>query len=148
MTGGIEHAGKQRRERDEQDIGKDHAPEFHGQVKALGSGKAFGGGVNQRGHEDERQTSKHQKDKGQPGKRLGGEAFGTFLRLQPFGKHRHEGRVERAFGKEAAEHVGQAECRDKGVHHRARADQAKDQHLAHDTQNAAQERPEPDGKDA
>ncbi len=82
-----------------------------------------------------------------PAERLTGE--GT-RRLRPVGmqapgKKRDEGRIEGAFGKQAAEHIGDAERDEKGVGHEGGAEHGGDQHVAHEAEHAAQDGHRADG---
>jgi len=49
----------------------------------------------------------------------------------------NEGRVEGAFGEQAAEHVGHAECHEKGIGHVGSAEHRSDQHIADKAEHAA-----------
>ena len=69
---------------------------------------------------------------------LGEETGGTLASLlEPPGEERHEGRVEGALGKQAAEEIGQALGDEEGIGHLARAQDARDQHVADKAQHPA-----------
>ena len=70
------------------------------------------------------------------------KALRVLAGLELLGKERHEGGVERPFGKEAAEHVGQREGHEEGLGHRARAHERRDQDVAKEAENAAHQGPE------
>src|SRR5690606_29904737 len=62
------------------------------------------------------------------------------LGLQCPGKHGHEGGVERAFGKEPPEEIGEAERGLEGVGGRADAEHGGDQRVADKAEDAAHQR--------
>ncbi len=73
-----------------------------------------------------------------PAKASRAKPCGVFAGLELFGKHRHEGHVERAFGKEPAEHVGQGEGDQERLGHRPGAKVGRDHDVAHKAQHAAE----------
>ncbi len=77
----------------------------------------------------------------QAGQRLPGKyprGVGT-VAMQAFGEERDERRVERAFGKQPAEHVGNAERHKEGVGHERGAEHGGNQDVARETEHAAQD---------
>ena len=64
------------------------------------------------------------------------EGVGIVASFQLLGIKRHEGLVEGAFGKEAAEHVGQPERHVECVRHRPRAEVGRHHQLTHQTRAA------------
>src|SRR5262245_32947645 len=55
------------------------------------------------------------------------------------GEQRNERRIERALGKQSAEHVGNAERDEKGVGHVRRAEHCGNQHVARKAEHASQD---------
>ena len=61
----------------------------------------------------------------------------SLVPFEPLGEHGHKGHVERPFGKEAAEHVGQAEGHDIGLIQWAGAEKGEDHRVTHEAEDAA-----------
>ena len=140
---GVQHAGKQRGKRNEENVGKGDAPEFDRKTELLLPGKSGRQRVNQPGHHGERYKRQDDQDAGEAREGIGSEAVGILSRLEPLGEHRHKGHVECPFGEEAAEHVGQPERHDIGLVERSGAEVGEDDGIPNETENAAQKRPAP-----
>ena len=139
------HKGGQR---NEQDVAKGHAPQIDGQFKAHVARKA----ARHRQHEPRHGQLGHQRQgdeqAGQTGKGIARKAQRVFAGLELFREHRHEGRVERAFGEKAAKHVGQRKGDEERFGHGTGAHIGRDQDVAHKPKNAAGKRPEAHGDKA
>ena len=142
--GGIQNAGKQCGQRHAKDVGKDNAAIADGQIKPRIPVKATGGQQHQRWHEHHAQCRQQQNRSGKKVERILSKALRVLTRLPAFGKHRHEGRVERALSKETAEHIGQAEGGVKRIPQNTGADIGGDEDFTHEAQNPARQRPESD----
>ncbi len=75
-------------------------------------------------------------------------AAGSALLLERARVSRHEGGVERAFGEDGAEMVGQAEGDEKGVGHGPGAEHGGHDHVAQEAGEAGDEREPANGGDA
>ena len=147
-AGGVQHPGKQRGQGNEQDIREGDPPVIHGQVEAFIACKARCHGQHEGGHEEVRQNRQHDQDGGQQCQRAFCEILGVFLALQLFREKRDKGHVERAFGKEAAEHVGQGKGNDEGFCRWARAQVGGKKDIADKAQYPAGQGPDADGEKA
>jgi len=72
--------------------------------------------------------------------------LGTLL-FQRAGEHRHEGRVERAFGKQPAEQVGEAKGGVEGIGHRTGAEYRRQQRVAHEAKDSGEQGEPADGEE-
>ena len=71
---------------------------------------------------------------------MAGESARSFrIGMEALGKERDEGRIERAFGEQPAEHVGDAERDEKRVSHRGSAEHGRDQNVADEAEHAARD---------
>ncbi len=83
----------------------------------------------------------------QAGQRLAGERPRRVraVGVKTLGEERDEGGIERAFGKQPAEHAGDAERDEEGVGDVGGAEHGGNQHIARETQHAAQDGHRADG---
>ena len=139
MLDGVQDATLQRHQRDEQQIGEGDARQLDGEGVFIGfGGKARRDDLEEPRHhrlaeEQEEQEGAEQDRQRLLGERLGGRA--PVARDHP-GEQRHEGGVERALGKQRAEHVGQALGDDERVVHRAGAEKRRQQDVANEAEDA------------
>ena len=134
-------------QRHQQQIGERDARHDDGRVEFRGFFDESGG----LDHDEQRHGGfgdggERQYDVEQGGKGLFGESAGGFAAFgfQLFGKQRDKSDVERPFGEQAAEQVGQFERDEKRVGDHARAQKIRDQQIADETQHAADHRPAAD----
>ena len=144
----VQQPRQQRRQRHEQNIRKADPPVDHGQGKAFVARKARRHRQDQPRHRDGGDHRHQQHDPEQPGEGVLGEPFRVVAGFQLLGEDRHEGGVERPFGEEAAEHVGQREGDQIRLGHRAGAQERGDQDVAGEPHHAAGQRPASDGQEA
>ena len=143
----VQHAGEQRRQRDEEDVGKGDAPVLDREREALVAGEAARHRQHQPGHGELAEQGEDDEHGGEAGERVAGEALGVLARLELLGEHRHEGEVEGALGEEAAEHVGQREGDQERLRHRAGAEEGRHQDVAQEPEDPAQHRPGADAEE-
>ena len=133
----VQHARDQRRQRDEQDIGKGDPAVGDRQLEALVAGKARGHRQTSPGMKTMPSTEKTVRISAMPVKASRAKSERLLAGFELLGEHRHEGHVEGALGEEAAEHVGQREGDQEGLGHRPGAQIGGDQDVAGKAQNAA-----------
>ena len=143
----VQHAGIERDQRHAEEIGQRDARQQHGELelRRIG-GKAWRQQQHEPGHDDLAGNREHDEQQRQPGKRLLGEGpRGNFaaVSVKALGEERNEGRIEGAFGEQAAKQVGHAEGDEEGVGHGSSAEHRGDQHVADEAEHAA-----PDGHGA
>lgn len=140
----IQHATHHRRQRHAGEIGKHDGRETDGVVEFH---RVFQKARRNNGAHDERHRQFHQDRQSQKyGEQNAENFFGKAsctlhaVRLDFLGKKRHEGRVERAFGKKAPEGVREPEGSIEGIGDRAGTDGCGHQGLAEETEDTASER--------
>ena len=144
----VQNAGQQGGQRDEKDIGKGDLAKDDRQSKAFVPDKARGHGKDQKRHCEMADHRKHGQKARHAPIGIAGEGFGVFMAFQFLGEHRHEGHVQRPFGEEAAEHVGQGLGDEKRLGHGARAQVVGDHHVADKAHGAGQQGPKTHGQKA
>ncbi len=82
----------------------------------------------------------HQDHREQPRERFLGKGTRILSGFQPLCEDRHEGGVERAFGKEPAKGVREPESGIEGVGYWTGAERCRHEHLAREAENAAHQR--------
>jgi hypothetical protein len=120
-------------QRHEQQIGKGDAGERYREIE-------FPGLIGEAGryhiHQYRHGNLGHGGEQQQPGEHHRKNVFGEASRLalaatlQLLGEHRHESRIEGAFGEERAEQVREAEGHDESLRHRTRAEHGSGEHVA------------------
>ena len=143
-----QHTGVKRHQRHADEIGKGDPRQQHREVEfLLVAGKPEGDEGQHPGHRDLGQHRESQQHGEKPRQRLLREPLGDArpLSFQPVGEQRHEGRVERPFGKQPPEQVGDAECHNEGISNQAGAQHIGDELIAHESQHAADGREPADG---
>jgi len=135
-------------QRDEQDVRKGQISVSYGQIKAFVAAKTRGHRGYQQRHRNDPDRREYCQDKGHARKRILGKGFWVVAAFKFFGKHRHEGHVECAFCKEAAEHVRQGKGNEKGLRDRPRTQIPCDQNIADKSQNTAEQGPDADREHA
>ncbi len=91
---------------------------------------------------------KIKQHEGETGERLLGEGARrsfAFLAVKPLGEERDEGGVERPFGEQPAEQIGDAEGDEEGVGHGAGAEHGRDQNVPDEAEDAAEHGHRADG---
>ncbi len=143
----IEHAREERGQRDQDDVGEGDAAVLDGQREALVAGKAARHREHEERHRDLADDGEDDQHGAEAGERVAGEALGVVAGLHLLGEHRHEGQVERAFGEEAAEHVGEREGDQESLCHRAGSEVSGHQDVAGEAEDAAEHRPSADAEE-
>ena len=92
-------------------------------------------------HSDLAEDGERDEDESKTGERLSGEGARRFepVGVHAPGKERDEGRIEGAFGEQASKHVRHAEGDEEGIGHERGAEHRGNQHVAHETEHAAQD---------
>ena len=140
----VQHAGEERGQRDQDDVGEGDAAVLDREREALVAGEAARHREDQPGHQDLAEDGEEDEHEAEARERVAGEALGILAALDLLGEHRHEGEVEGALGEEAAEHVRQREGDQEGLRHRAGAEQRRHQDVAGEPEHAARHRPPAD----
>ncbi|MNZ54368.1 hypothetical protein D3C78_722670 [compost metagenome] len=125
---GVEDRPRQRGQRDQQDVGEGHPQQVGGQLELFRRSDEA-----RRGHPDHPRRGEHaqrrdqRQNQGQQTGNIGDEHARRLLALLGlvFGKNRHEGLGERAFGEDPAQQVGQLESHEEGVGGHAGAEHAR-----------------------
>ena len=144
MVQRIEDAAEQRHQADQEQIGEGEAAEHHHERELRVADplrpapqQPYDGPRGQLHHQRHHQQHRQQHRLRVLGE---GEAVGQTVALgvrDLLVEHRDERRRERPLGKQRAEHVGQAEGDEEGVRREARADKAREQRIAHEAKDAA-----------
>ncbi len=148
---GVEDAGEQRLDRHEREIGEGDAGERDGKVEAR---RIVHEARSEHAHdpwrEQQRKSQEHEIDGDQSRRDLIGEELGGGKPRLFQGARigRDEGCRKRPFGEDGAEMVGKAEGNEKGVGHRAGAEDCRHDHVADKTREARDEREPADGGNA
>ena len=143
----IEDAAQQRHQADEQQVGEGQSRQPDGE-RELGRGRAVEAAGQRVGDRPGRQLhdQRHRDQHGQQHReRVGGErdprGQSAAVRVRHLAvEHRDERRREGSFGKQRAEHVGQAKGDQEGIGREARADEPREQRVAHQAEHPAGER--------
>ena len=106
-TDRVQNTRQQCGEGDEQDIGECDPTVENREVKPLVPLKPRGHRQHEPRHRDHRNHGKDDQNARQTCKRVIGKLRRVLVAFDLFGEHRHKGHVERPFGKEPTEHVGQ-----------------------------------------
>ena len=146
----VQHAGHQRGEADQQQVGKGDARQRDGEGELgrdrLEPRRQHGHHLR---HEDLADDGQAAEPEGHDGEGFLGEAVGGGAALG--GEHAREGGdeggVEGALAEQAAEQVGQLQGDEEGVGHRPGAEQRRDQHVAREAEHAACHGPAADRQD-
>ncbi len=139
----VQQPALQRRQRDEQEIGKGDAREGDDERELAGRGiKPGRDHPHHRRHEDFAEEDKAEQHREQDGKGFLGKV--AHRRLAAFGQRprgqRHEGGAEGAFGEQAAEQVGQPLRDEERVGHRSRPEDRRGQDVADEAEDPAHQR--------
>ena len=147
----IEDAAVERHQRDQQQIGKGDARELDREREALAVVReARRQHRDHRRREDQRDREQHrlhdeQQREDAVGEQLRRVGAGLLADARIGG---HEGGVERAFGEDRAEMIGQPQRHEEGVGDRARAEDGRQHDVAHKAGDARQQREAADREDA
>ena len=144
---GVEDAGEERGQRDQDDVGEGDAAVLDGEGEALVAGEAARHREHEPGHGDLAGDGEEDEDEAEAGEGVAGEALGVLAAFDLLGEERHEGEVEGALGEEAAEHVRQGEGDEEGLRHRAGAEERGHDDVAGEAEHARDERPAADAEE-
>ena len=144
---GVEDAGEEGGQRDQQDVGEGDAAVLDREGEALVAGEARGHRVDEGGHDDPADDDEEDEHEGEAGEGVAGEALGIVAGFDLLGEEGDEGEVEGALGEEAAEHVRQGEGDEEGLRHRAGAEEGRHQDVAEQSEDARDQRPGADAQE-
>ncbi len=136
---GVEYGRRDRDQRDEEDIRRGDAQQLHGEVELRRILEEAGRADI---HDDRRGDDADQRDHEQDDRQHRGDVvdqqLGLFMpaAVPVFAEDRHERLRERALGEQAAQQVGQPERDEERIGRHARAEHARDQHVAHEGEDA------------
>ena len=138
---GVQHAGRERHQRDEDDVGEGDAQHCHGQVE-LGrvAGEPRRGDPHHEGREQHAERrGDDQREEEQRRDAVDQHHHALLVLRLGAGEHRDEGLREGTLGEQAPQQVGDAEGDEEGVGAEARAEGARDDEVAHVAQDPADE---------
>ena len=142
-------AGIERDQRHAEQERQRDAPEENGEIE-LGrvADEARREHDHEPGHGELAENGEDEQHQGETGERLLGEGARrgfALLAVKPLGEERDEGGVERPFGEQPAEQIGDAEGDEEGVGHGAGAEHGRDQNVPDEAEDAAEHGHRADG---
>ena len=145
---GVEDARRDRHQRDEENVRRGDLQQPHGEIELLRVlGEAGRADIDQDRRGDDADQRHREQDQRQHGGDVIDQQFGFVVPapVTVFAENRHERLRERALGEQAAQQVGQLERDEKRIRRRARAEDPRDQHIAHKGEDARKQCQAADG---